>query len=148
MELKEMIIKYEELRARKDELSDETKANNAAIDEIKQQIADQMIEDDMPTIGVGDYTYSLQMGIKYGFKSEAALAQAGLNKMDVLRENGYGFLITERVDPRTLNSTMREAAESEEGIPEKIEEILSQYEYQDIGRRKSSNKALKKKRGE
>lgn len=148
MALKDLILKYEDLRARKDELAEETKTNNAAIEEVKQKIADQMIEDDTPTIGVGDYTYSLQASIKYSFKSEAALAGAGINKMDVLRENGYGYLITERVDPRTLNSAMKEAAESDAGIPEEIEEILTQYEYQDIGRRKSTSKALKIAKGE
>jgi hypothetical protein len=142
-ELKTLIGRYEEIRARKDELADLTKENNAAFEEIKQQIADQMIEDDCPSISVGGYSYSLQNKTKYNFISAEKLAQMQVDKFEVLRENGFGYLITETVNQRTLDSTMNEIAENGE-IPEDLDAILSKYEVNDIGRRKASSKSLKK----
>ena len=48
MTLQELIGQYEEHRTLKAELEDQVKANNAAIAELEEQIADYMIEEDTP----------------------------------------------------------------------------------------------------
>lgn len=147
MALKEMIQRYEELREQKKTLESELDAVKEEFNQIKQDIADQMIEDDMPQIGVGEYVYSLKVSKQYNFKSQAELAEAGLDKFAALRENGYGFLIVERVDSRSLNKNMQELAENAGELPEGLEAVLQMYEVQDIGRKKNSSKALKTAKG-
>ena len=56
MTLLEMLKDYHELMQRKDELAAETKENNAAIEAAKQEITQQMIDDDVPSIAVNGYT--------------------------------------------------------------------------------------------
>ena len=143
MTLQELIGQYEEHRTLKAELEDQVKANNAALAELEEQIADYMIEEDTPQIAVGGYSYSLKQETKYNFKGADKLAAAGLDKFDVLRENGFDFLIKETVDPRTLNSTMKEQANTEEGIPDEVMEILSTFDVIGINRRKATSRAQK-----
>lgn len=146
MTLQELIGQYEEHRTLKAELEDQVKANNAAIAELEEQIADYMIEEDTPQIAVGGYSYSLKQETKYNFKGADKLAAAGLDKFDVLRENGFDFLIKETVDPRTLNSTMKEQANTEEGIPDEVMEILSTFDVIGINRRKATSRVKKEGR--
>lgn len=146
MTLQELIGQYEEHRTLKAELEDQVKANNAALAELEEQIADYMIEEDTPQIAVGGYSYSLKQETKYNFKGADKLAAAGLDKFDVLRENGFDFLIKETVDPRTLNSTMKEQASTEEGIPDEVMEILSTFDVIGINRRKATSRVKKEGR--
>ena len=146
MTLQELIGQYEEHRTLKAELEDQVKANNAAIAELEEQIADYMIEEDTHQIAVGGYSYSLKQETKYNFKGADKLAAAGLDKFDVLRENGFDFLIKETVDPRTLNSTMKEQANTEEGIPDEVMEILSTFDVIGINRRKATSRVKKEGR--
>ena len=146
MTLQELIGQYEEHRTLKAELEDQVKANNAALAELEEQIADYMIEEDTPQIAVGGYSYSLKQETKYNFKGADKLAAAGLDKFDVLRENGFDFLIKETVDPRTLNSTMKEQAGTEEGIPDEVMEILSTFDVIGINRRKATSRVKKEGR--
>lgn len=146
MTLQELIGQYEEHRTLKAELEEQVKANNAALAELEEQIADYMIEEDTPQIAVGGYSYSLKQETKYNFKGADKLAAAGLDKFDVLRENGFDFLIKETVDPRTLNSTMKEQANTEEGIPDEVMEILSTFDVIGINRRKATSRVKKEGR--
>ena len=146
MTLQELIGQYEEHRTLKAELEDQVKANNVALAELEEQIADYMIEEDTPQIAVGGYSYSLKQETKYNFKGADKLAAAGLDKFDVLRENGFDFLIKETVDPRTLNSTMKEQAGTEEGIPDEVMEILSTFDVIGINRRKATSRVKKEGR--
>ena len=56
----------------------------------------------------------------------------------------------ETVNPRSLQSAMKEIADENDGeLPPELDEVVSSYEMTDIARRKSTNKALKKaKKGE
>ena len=147
MELKEMFTKYEELLAKKDELAQATKDNNALIDTLKEEIENEMVDQDIPQIAVGNYTYSLQEKTKYAKIGDEKLQAKGLDFYDVLRSQGYGDIIKETVNANTLNSTMSQAAEENGGeLPEELAEIVSSYDYTDISRRKATNKAAKKVR--
>lgn len=147
MELTEMFQKYEELLTKKDELAAATKENSAAIDAAKEEIENEMIDQDIPQIAVGNYTYSLQEKTKYAKIGDEKLQAKGLDFYDVLRSQGYGDIIKETVNANTLNSTMSQAAEENGGeLPEELAEIVSSYDYTDISRRKATNKAAKKAR--
>lgn len=147
MKLTEMLGQYEELLDKKDQLAEDTKDNNAAIDKLKQEIAETMIDEDIPSQGYGDYVYSLQDKVKYSKRGEAYLQEKGLDFFDVLREQGLGDLIKETVNAGSLQSAMKEIADENDGeLPPELDEIVSSYEMTDITRRKSTNKALKKAR--
>lgn len=150
MKLTEMLGQYEELLDKKDALDKETKDNNAAIDKLKAEIAEMMIDEDIPSHGYGDYVYSLQDKVKYSKRGDAQLMEKGLDFFEVLREQGLGDLIKETVNPRSLQSAMKEIADENDGeLPPELDEVVSSYEMTNIARRKSTNKALKKaKKGE
>lgn len=150
MKLTEMLGQYEKLLDKKDTLDKETNDNNAAIDKLKAEIAEMMIDEDIPSQGYGDYVYSLQDKVKYSKRGDAQLMEKGLDFFEVLREQGLGDLIKETVNPRSLQSAMKEIADENDGeLPPELDEVVSSYEMTDIARRKSTNKALKKaKKGE
>lgn len=149
MKLTEMLAQYEVLLDKKDQLAQDTKDNNAAIDKLKAEIAETMIDEDIPSQGYGDYVYSLQDKIKYSKRGEAELQEKGLDFFEVLREQGFGDIIKETVNANTLQSTMKAVADENDGeLPPEIDEIVSSYEMTDISRRKSTNKALKRAKGE
>lgn len=148
MNLLEMVSQYQELLDRKDELSEATKENNKAIEEAKAAIAQQMIDDDCPKTSCRGYTFSLADKTIYSKKSEEALQEAGLDFLDVLREQGLGDIIVETVNSRTLQSTVANLVEEQGELPDELAEVLNVYETFDITRRKESNRALKKAKGE
>ena len=149
MKLTEMLAQYEVLLDKKDQLAQDTKDNNAAIDKLKAEIAETMIDEDIPSQGYGDYVYSLQDNIKYSKRGEAELQEKGLDFFEVLREQGLGDIIKETVNANTLQSTMKAVADENDGeLPPELDEIVSSYEMTDISRRKSTNKALKRAKGE
>ena len=149
MKLTEMLAQYEVLLDKKDQLAQDTKDNNAAIDKLKAESAETMIDEDIPSQGYGDYVYSLQDKIKYSKRGEAELQEKGLDFFEVLREQGFGDIIKETVNANTLQSTMKAVADENDGeLPPELDEIVSSYEMTDISRRKSTNKALKRAKGE
>ena len=97
MGLLEMVNEYQELLEEKEGLAEATKKNNKAIEEKKQEIAQQMIDDDCPKISSGGYTFSLSDKTIYSKKSEESLQEAGLDFLEVLREQGLGDIIVETV---------------------------------------------------
>ena len=147
----QLIRRYDELREEKERLAEETKKNNQEYKEIQEKIVDQMLEDDVPSQGLGDYTYTPQTITHYSFKSAEKLAEMGVDKIQVMRENGFDFLIKEEINQRTLESTMKGLMNDEGYIPEEVEAILSSYDEFRVQRRKASGKGLreaKKSKGE
>ena len=140
MALIDLIASYQTLLATKEALAEQTKANNKAIEDMKQQIADQMIDDEVTSIGYAGYNFSLQTKTVYSKKSEADLQAAGIDFFGLLRDNGLGDLIVERVDPRTLSASLKQIVETEGDLPEDIREAINVYETNDIGRRKQAKK--------
>ena len=140
MALIDLIANYQTLLATKEALAEQTKANNKAIEDMKQQIADQMIDDEATSIGYAGYNFSLQTKTVYSKKSEADLQAAGIDFFGLLRENGLGDLIVERVDPRTLSASLKQIVEADGELPEELSEAINVYETNDIGRRKQAKR--------
>lgn len=138
--LADMVKELHELLGRKDELADQTKENNAAIDAAKKEIVQQMVDDDCTSIGCMGYNYSLQHKTMYNKKSESDLAEAGVDFLETLREEGLGDIIVETVNPQTLSSTIKAYIEENGELSEGLETIIRQYESDDIQRRKITKK--------
>ena len=144
MTLLEMVRNYQALLEEKDRLAECTKANNAAIEVAKDEIAQQMIDDDCPRISSGGYSFSLTQKTSYSKKSEADLAEAGVDFFEVLREEGLGDIIKETVAAQTLQSTIKAFVEEHGELSEALSQIIREYEFNDITRRKESKKGGKK----
>lgn len=147
MTLDERARAYNAALDEKDRLAEATKENNKAVQQLEQELARQMVDEEKPDTTVDGYKFTLQEKTMYTKKSEADLAEAGLSFFDVLREQGFGELIVERVDARTLQSTMRNYAEDHDGeLPEELQEVLNIYPQLGVGRRKADTKALNRAR--
>lgn len=144
MTLLEMVRNYQALLEEKDRLAECTKANNAAIEVAKNEIAQQMIDDDCPRISSSGYSFSLTQKTSYSKKSEADLAEAGVDFFEVLREEGLGDIIKETVAAQTLQSTIKAFVEEHGELSEALSQIIREYEFNDITRRKESKKGGKK----
>lgn len=145
MTLLEMIKNYQELLQLKDELNEKTEKNNADIKKAKEKIVQQMIDDDCPSIAYGEYNYSLQHKTSYTKISEEELSAKGVDFLKTLVEEGFGSLITQRVDPRTLQSAVNAYVEENGRLSEGLASIVNEYEFNDISRRKMAKKKGGKK---
>lgn len=141
--LDDKVRAYKVLLDKKDELTEQTKANNEELKNLEQEIAQQMVDEEKPDTTVDGFKYSLQEKTRYSKISEEKLMEKGLVFFDVLREQGFGHLITERVDPRTLDSAMNNlTAENDGELPEELAEVLSVYSELKVSKRKANTKAL------
>lgn len=146
MTLLELVREYQTLLERKDDLAEQTKQNNLAIEDMKAKIANQMVDDDCTQISTGGYSFSLANKTVYSKRSEKDLAEAGLDFLEVLREEGLGDIIVEKVDPRTLSATLKAYVEENGALTEGLDSIVKVFETYDITRRKeSAGKGGKKK---
>lgn len=143
MELLEMLSNYQALLEKKDALAKQTKDNNAAIEAAKEQITQQMIDDDCPKISTGGYSFSLQEKTIYSKRSEADMAQQGVDFFDTLRDEGLGDIIKETVTTQTLGSTMRAYVEEHGALSDALGKVINTYETFDIYRRKDTKKGGK-----
>lgn len=144
MALLDMIKDYQELLEKKESLADQTKANNAAIEKAKKEIAEQMVDDDCTGISYGGYRFSLQDKTAYTKRSDEELDEAGIDFFKTLRAEGLGDLIVEKVDSRTLQSAIRAYVDEHEGLSDGLQSIIRSYDYNDIGRTKEKAKASTK----
>lgn len=142
MNLFNKIDSLKELLDRKEQLAQETKDNNAAIEDLKYEIAKTMIDEECPSISRNGFKYSLSQKVCYSKKSEEDLQAAGIDFFEVLRNNQLGGLIVETVNSRTLQSTLAQLVEEEGKLPEEVEECVNVYEKMDILKR--SEKRIKK----
>jgi len=136
MTLLDMVKNYQSLLERKDALEEETKANTAAIEAAKKEIAQQMVDEDCPRISTGGYCFSLTPKTSYTKRSEAELAENGMDFFEVLRDDGLGDIIKETVNARTLQSTIKNYVEEYGGLSEELDKVIRSYEFNDINRRK------------
>ena len=140
MDLLEMVKNYQTLLETKEDLAERTKANNAAIEAAKAEIAQQMVDDECPRISTGGYCFSLTAKTSYTKRSDAELAESGLNFLEALREEGLGDIIVEKVDPRTLQSTVKAYVDEHGELSDGLEAIIRTFDYNDITRRKEKRK--------
>lgn len=142
MTLDDKVRAYKDLLDRKDELAELTKANNKELEELEQEIAQMMVDEEKPDTTVDGFKYSLQEKTIYSKIGEDKLMELGIDFFEVLREEGFGDLIVERVDSRTLNSAMNNLVEEIGKLPEDLAECLSVYSQLKISRRKANTRAL------
>lgn len=140
--LDERVREYQKVLEEKDRLAEATKENNKLKEELEQEICQIMIDEDKPDTTVDGYKYSLKQETMYSKLSEDKLMEKGIDFFELLREQGIGDIIVEKVDPRTLNSTCKGIVEEQGELPKDLADALSIYEKLGISRRKANTKAL------
>lgn len=136
MDILELTDMLNEALSLKEELADRTKANNKHIEELKRELADRMIDTEMTSISRCGYKFTLQEKTCYSKKSEADLQAAGINFHDALRAAGFGELIVETVNSRSLQSSLANYVDENDELPEVLAPAINTYEMTDIVRRK------------
>ncbi|MDD3251789.1 MAG: hypothetical protein PHV18_04420 [Lachnospiraceae bacterium] len=140
MKLFDMIDQYKALLDKKDELAEQTKQNNGEIEDLRNQIAQVMIDEECPKVSRNGFLYSLQEKVKYNKKAcdDDAFYEE-------LEGHGLGDIIKRTVNAATLSSTMKELVEENGGdLPEEFVEYISKYEFYDIAKKKETNKTATK----
>jgi len=140
VKVKELIDQYEEIRERKERLAKEKAAAEEEYKQIQIDLAAAITEIGEDSATNEGFVYSPKVQGKYSFRAQEDLEAEGLDKIAVLKENGFGEIVKETVDWRTLNSTMREVAESDDGIPEDVLGILNVYDEIIVSRTKKDTK--------
>lgn len=143
-ELDEKVRLYKTILDRKDELAELTKENNKAKEELEQLICQMMVDEDKPSTVVDGFSYSLQQKTEYSKRSEEYLAEHDIDFFEVLREQGLGDLIVERVEPRTLSSTLKSIVDEQGELPEELAECVSVYDKMGLSKRKANMSAINK----
>ena len=138
--VKELIDQYEEIRERKERLAKEKAAAEEEYKQIQIDLAAAITEIGEDSATNEGFVYSPKVQGKYSFRAQEDLEAEGLDKIAVLKENGFGEIVKETVDWRTLNSTMREVAESDDGIPDEVLGILNVYDEIIVSRTKKDTK--------
>jgi hypothetical protein len=134
-----LIDDYKELLDKKDELAEQTKANNKLIEDARNELSQAMIDAEMPKVSRNGFLYSLQDKTKYNKK-----AGDSEEFFEFLEGEGLGDIIKRTVDARTLSSTIGAVVEENDGeLPEEYEDYISVYQYYDISKRKETNKTAK-----
>jgi len=139
VDILKLIDDYKELLDKKDELAEQTKANNKLIEDARNELSQAMIDAEMPKVSRNGFLYSLQDKTKYNKK-----AGDSEEFFEFLEGEGLGDIIKRTVDARTLSSTIGAVVEENDGeLPEEYEDYISVYQYYDISKRKETNKTAK-----
>lgn len=134
MKITEMIEHYNYLLETKDRLNADLKDLNEEIEIKRAELADAMIDADVPKVTHLGYSWSV--GTKTRFSKKAS---ADEELFEMLRDNGLGDIIKETVNAQTLQGTMSGiAAENDGDLPDEWKDVINVYEYNDITRRKSA----------
>lgn len=129
----ELAERLKAAKDRKKELDAETKANNAVIEDLDRQLAEQMAEQEVDRFSRNGSLFYLSSRL---FASPRAGEKEPM--IEALKANGYGDLVTETVNANTLASFAKERmAESETGeLPGWLDAVVSTFEKVSVGVRK------------
>lgn len=125
--------RLKELNQRKKELNDELKNVNAEIEAVEQELASDMLNDE-----VQNFTYDgtlFYLSSKVYANPEPTLKDTLFAR---LKEMGYGDLVYETVNSNTFAAFIREQLEqNDDKLPEWLNGLVKVYEKTTIGLRKS-----------
>ena len=129
----EMADRLKSLKKQKKDLEDSVKAIGSEIEELDRQLSDAMAETQLDSFSRNGSTFYLYSRL---YASPSAGRKDAM--MQVLKQNGYGSLVVESVNSKTLSSFVKEQMEANEGnIPSWLGDTISTYEKISVGIRKS-----------
>lgn len=132
----ELADKLKELKARKDDLAEQTKANNGAIREVEEALSEAMVESEMQRFTRGDRSFYLA--------TKTFVSPQADRKDDLLRwlmDHGHGSLVQETVNSNTLAAFVREILDSGTGevddLPDGLADLVNVHRQPTVQVRKS-----------
>jgi hypothetical protein len=134
-EMFELAEKLKSLRERKDGAERALNEINGDIEETEYKLSEIMAETETQNFTRGGTMFYLTTKTR-------ASAVAGMKEelFFVLRERGYGSLVTENVNANSLSSFVKERMEENEGaLPEWMSEVVSVYEKTTVAVKKIKN---------
>lgn len=140
----ELIDNYRTMLEKKTRLEEAIKEVKKEIEKQKDELAQVMIDSECPKISRNGFTYSLQVKTIYNKKSDEYLLENNIDYFAVLRDEGFGSLIKERVDSRSLSAALNNYVDENGELSPGLEKIISIYETYDIAKRKESNNLIRK----
>ena len=129
----ELADRLKELRERKSELAEETKANNAEIEQAEFQLSQLMASTE---------TQSFQRAGTLFYLTTKTYASANKEQkdelFDALRNEGYGSLITETINANSLSAFVKEQmADNDDILPDWLDGKVNVFDKVTVGIRKS-----------
>ena len=129
----ELADRLKELKERKTELAEETKANNAEIEQAEFQLSQLMASTE---------TQSFQRAGTLFYLTTKTYASANKeNKdelFDALRNEGYGSLITETINANSLSAFVKEQmSENDDVLPDWLDGKVNVFDKVTVSLRKS-----------
>ena len=129
----ELADKLKELRERKSELAEETKANNAEIEQAEFQLSQLMASTE---------TQSFQRAGTLFYLTTKTYASANKEQkdelFDALRNEGYGSLITETINANSLSAFVKEQmSDNDDVLPEWLDGKVNVFDKVTVSLRKS-----------
>ena len=129
----EMADRLKSLKKQKKDLEDSVKAICSEIEELDRQLSDAMTEAELDSFSRNGSTFYLHSRL---YASPSTGRKDAM--MQALKQNGYGSLVVESVNSKTLSSFVREQKEANQGsIPSWLGDTVSTYEKISVGIRKS-----------
>ena len=129
----EMADRLKSLKKQKKDLEDSVKALSSEIEELDRQLSDAMTEAELDRFSRNGSTFYLYSRL---YASPSTGRKDAM--MQALKQNGYGSLVVESVNSKTLSSFVREQKEANQGsIPSWLGDTVSTYEKISVGIRKS-----------
>lgn len=130
----EMVEAYKSLLDQKDEIEAKMKELNASIETAKAELVDAMLEEEVTSVTVDGYSYTVTPKTRYSKK-----AGADDELFEMLRDHGLGDLIKETVNAMTLQGAMSEEAKNNDGeLPPEWDTVINTYSFNDITKRKKT----------
>ena len=129
----ELADRLKELRERKAELAEETKANNAEIEQAEFQLSQLMASTE---------TQSFQRAGTLFYLTTKTYASANKEQkdelFDALRNEGYGSLITETINANSLSAFVKEQmSENDDVLPQWLDGKVNVFDKVTVSLRKS-----------
>lgn len=130
----ELVEAYKSLLDQKDEIEAKMKELNASIETAKAELVDAMLEEEVTSVTVDGYSYTVTPKTRYSKK-----AGADDELFEMLRDHGLGDLIKETVNAMTLQGAMSEEAKNNDGeLPPEWDTVINTYSFNDITKRKKT----------
>lgn len=125
----EMADRLKKLKEQKKAHEDMAKAIGADIDALDTQLSDAMAEAELDRFSRGGSTFYLKSNL---YASPAAGRKDDM--IAALRGNGYGGIVTETVNSKTLSAFIKEQREiTGKDVPDWLGDTVSTYEKVSVG---------------
>lgn len=124
-----------ELKDAKAEAEEKVKAINKQIEQVEQELAQTMINEEVQKFSRGGITFYLQNKVYVN-----TLADKRDKLHAWLKTNGYGKMVIETVNAQVLKHFVEVLLDENDELPPGLQECVSVFEKPVIGMRKSSKK--------